>query len=62
MATVRMKVSLFLGAGASAMFGKPTTAEFLKVLPQHLTDDMRPFHDYLVNSLEFRDIEYSILD
>lgn len=53
-----MKVSLFLGAGASAMFGKPTTAEFLKVLPQHLTDDMRPFHDYLVNSLEFRDIEY----
>ena len=53
-----MKVSLFLGAGASAMFGKPTTAEFLKVLPQHLDDNIRPFHDHLVNSLKFGDIEH----
>lgn len=53
-----MKVSLFLGAGASAMFGKPTTAEFLKVLPQHLDDHIRPFYEYMVNEREFKDIEY----
>ena len=53
-----MKVSLFLGAGASAMFGKPTTAEFLKVLPRHLDDHIRPFYEYMATKHGFRDIEY----
>ena len=53
-----MKVSLFLGAGASTMFGKPTTAEFLQILPEHLGAETSQFYKYLVKQLEFRDIEY----
>ena len=53
-----MKVSLFLGAGASVMFGKPTTAEFLQILPEHLGYETNRLYKYLVDQLEFRDIEY----
>lgn len=52
-----MKVSLFLGAGASAMFGKPTTVEFLELLPKHLAGDLSGFYAYLKSELRFRDIE-----
>ena len=52
-----MKVSLFLGAGASAMFDRSTTAEFLKVLPQHLDKDIIPFYNHLMAKLQFKDVE-----
>lgn len=52
-----MKVSLFLGAGASVIFGKPTTEQFLKVLNKELGPDITKFHDYLNTSLKFNDVE-----
>lgn len=55
-------VLLFLGAGASAMFGKRTTAEFLQVLPEHLDEDTKPFYDLLVSEIKFKDIEDVLQD
>ena len=52
-----MKVSLFLGAGASAMFGKPTTAEFLELLPERLNATTGAFYSHLADKLQFGDIE-----
>ena len=57
-----MGVLLFLGAGASAMFGKRTTAEFLQVLPEHLDEDTKPFYDLLVSEIKFKDIEDVLQD
>ena len=52
-----MKVSLFLGAGASVIFGKPTTKQFLEVLHKELGPDITKFHNYLNTSLKFNDVE-----
>ena len=52
-----MKVSLFLGAGASAMFGKPTTAEFLQLLPEKLNGNANTFYNHLADNIQFKDIE-----
>ena len=52
-----VKVSLFLGAGASVIFGKPTTKQFLEVLNKELGPDMTKFHNYLNTSLKFNDVE-----
>ena len=52
-----MKVSLFLGAGASTMFGKPTTAEFLQLLPERLNSKTIQFYNHLADKLRFEDIE-----
>lgn len=52
-----MKVSLFLGAGASAMFGKSTTAAFLELLPERLDAKTIPFYNHFADKLRFGDIE-----
>ena len=52
-----MKVSLFLGAGASVMFGKPTTVKFLELLPERLDSKTIPFYNHLADKLRFEDIE-----
>lgn len=57
-----MKIGLFLGAGASVPFQKPTTQEFLRKLYSKEFD--KTFHDFLLRSLldvnYFKDIEYVI--
>jgi hypothetical protein len=55
-----LKIALFLGAGASAPFDKPTTAQMKEIL---LTQDFKQgFHDFIIKSLlqveKFSDIEY----
>ncbi len=55
-----MKVSLFLGAGASAMFGKHTTSEFLQLLPKRLDAETGKFYKRLDDKLRFKDIEEAL--
>ena len=55
-----MKVALFLGAGASAVFGKPTTVELKdRLLKKYLSNSL---HDQVLRALlsveKFQDIEY----
>ena len=52
-----VKVSLFLGAGASAMFGKPDAREFLQLLPQHLDGKANEIYAHLLSKQRFREIE-----
>ena len=52
-----VKVSLFLGAGASAMFGKPDAREFLQLLPQHLDGKTNEIYAHLLSKQRFREIE-----
>ena len=53
------KVPLFLGAGASATFGMPTTKEFLESMQKNLDD---PCHKNIVRTFtidkHFKDVEY----
>jgi SIR2-like domain len=54
-----MHVLLFLGAGASATFGKPTTAELKRELVRKYGSQTRlDFVQSLVNCPNFQDIEY----
>jgi hypothetical protein len=54
-----MHVLLFLGAGASATFGKPTTAELKTSLVRKYGSQTRlDFVQSLVNCPDFPDIEY----
>ena len=55
-----MKVSLFLGAGASTMFGKHTTAEFLQLLPERLDAETGKFYKHLADRLRFKDVEEAL--
>lgn len=57
MAGIFVKVSLFLGAGASVMFGKPTTKEFLEVLQTKLDSDKMEFYRSLNVNIKFNDVE-----
>ena len=53
---------LFLGAGASAMFGKPTTGEFLQALHEYLDEDAKKFYNFLDSEIGFDDIEHVLQD
>ncbi len=55
-----MRVSLFLGAGASAMFSKHTTAEFLQLLPERLDAETGRLYKHLADRLRFKDVEEAL--
>ena len=57
MTAIFVKISLFLGAGASVMFGKPTTKGFLEVLQTKLDSDKMEFYKFLNANIKFNDVE-----